>query len=135
VETAARDVDQFILARLTGGRDGRDDAATGSGDFGVRGAGETAPQLVAAIAGEDRVRVRVDEPGDDRQRAAVDGLRGRCISDVRGEIRVAAGKDDPAVVARHRTVGNDGDVALARTGPGRTAGAGNQLPDVSNEQQ
>ena len=69
------------------------------GDLGVGRAGQPTAQLVAAIAGEHEMRVRIDEAGDDGAAFAVDDLgvggerdRLRCVS--RG-----ADEDDAALEA------------------------------------
>ena len=71
----ARAVDQVVLAGHARRVDGLDDAAAGGGDVGIGRAGQPAPQLVAPIAGEDEMGVRIDEAGDHGAAARVDHLR------------------------------------------------------------
>src|SRR5262249_33699789 len=67
-----RGLDERVFRGGARGGDGREDAAARAGDLGVRRAGQPPPQLVAPIAGIQRVRVRVDEAGHQRAPAAVD---------------------------------------------------------------
>jgi hypothetical protein len=61
--------------------------------LGVRGNQVAAPQLVA---GEDRVRVRVDKPGQQGAAVQVDGLGGPQRAQVRADLRDALAADPHA---------------------------------------
>ena len=54
-----------VVGRRARRDDGAEDAAAFGGDLGVGRAGQPAAQFVAAVAGEDDVRVRIDEAGHD----------------------------------------------------------------------
>ena len=70
----APEFDEIVFARLARRGDGLDDAAAGRGDVGIGVAGQAATKLVAAIAGEDKMCVRIDEAGDDGAAFTVDDL-------------------------------------------------------------
>ena len=110
---------------VRGGPGGRDRAADPAGL--VRRAGHPRGELRAALPGEDQVRVRVDEAGQDRPAAAVDDLvRGRRLPG-------RAGPGDPAVVDDQGRVGQCGE----RPGPwpGSSSGpaVGDQFADVGDQ--
>ena len=67
--------DQFVFARQPRRIDGLDDAAARRGDLGIARAGEASPELVAAIAGKDQMRMWIDEAGHDGAAVRVDHLR------------------------------------------------------------
>ena len=74
-QAGAPAVDQLVLARRARGGHGLDDAAAGGGDLGIGRAAEASPQLVAAIAAEHQVGMRIDEARHHRAAARVDHLR------------------------------------------------------------
>ena len=68
--------DQFRLARCAGGAHGRNDAAAGSGNFLIGGAGQAQLELGGAIAAMDQMGVAVDQARRDPAAGAVDRLCG-----------------------------------------------------------
>ena len=72
VEPRARGRGQVVLGGLARGAHGGEDAAALGGDLGVGGAGEAAAELLAPIAAEHDVRVRIDEARHDRAARGVD---------------------------------------------------------------
>ncbi len=60
---AAGSGEQLIFRGGAGESDGAQDASAGSGDLLVGGAGDALFELGGAVAGEDEVRVGVDEAG------------------------------------------------------------------------
>ena len=72
VEPDARLRDERVLGRGARGRHRRDDPAARCGDLRVGRPGQPPAQLLAPIAREHRVRVRVDEARHDRVSAGVD---------------------------------------------------------------
>ena len=89
---------QLLVRRRARRRDGADDAAAGGGDLGVGRAGEPPAQLVAPIAGEDHVRVRIDEAGNDRSPRGVEDERVVCQRDVASAVGVVADEHDRAAM-------------------------------------
>ena len=79
--------DERVLRRGARGRHRRHDAAAGRGDLRVGRPREPPAQLLAPIAREHRVRVRVDEARHDRLSAGVDLLRVRQRLDTRLQAR------------------------------------------------
>ena len=65
VEAAARRGGERRFGRRARGDDGAEDAAAFGGDLGVGRAGQPPAQLLAPVAGEHDVRVRIDEAGHD----------------------------------------------------------------------
>ena len=61
VAMAACGGEQFIFSCGAGQLDGAQNAAAGRGDLLIGGAGDALFELVGAIAGEDEMRVRIDE--------------------------------------------------------------------------
>ena len=117
-----REIDQLVLARRARGRHGFHDAAATGRDLGVGGAGETAPQLVTAIAGEHEMRVRIDEARHDRAALAVDHLRVGGQRDRLRRICRRTDEDDAAFEAGDGGIGERADLALR----GATARAGSR---------
>ena len=75
VEPAPGRDGELLVRRRARRADAADDAAAAGRDLRVGRARKAAPQLVAAIAGEDNVRVRVDQSRHDRAGARVDDDR------------------------------------------------------------
>ena len=91
---------QLVFGRGPRGGHGRDDAAARGGDAGVGLSREPSPELRPPVAGEDGVRVGVDEAGEDGPLARVDDARVAGNRDRALEIGGGPGKDDrgsPAV--------------------------------------
>ena len=104
-----------------------DDAAAVGGDLGVGGAGQPPAQLVAAVAGEDDVGVRIDEAGHDGAAAGVDddGVGGQRA--VAPPVGFVADEDDRAAVRGDHGVRPRAGVGLARADARRRPGAGQDL--------
>jgi hypothetical protein len=108
----AREADEVMFARRARGRHRLDDAAAAGGDVGISGAGEPAAELVAAIAGEHQMGVRIDEAGDNGAAFTVDHFRIGGQRDCRRCIRRGPDKDDAALEPGHRGMGQGVDFAL-----------------------
>ena len=117
------------------GAHGREDAAARGGDLRVVAPAEPASQLVAPVAGEDDVRVRVDESGHERAPAAIDDDRSAAsIGTAARTSAVVPAARIVRAVARDRAVRDRRDVALvapgARSGPGDRV----ELVEMLNQQ-
>ena len=121
--------------RRARGDDAADDAAAVGGDLGVGRAGEPPPQLVAAIAGEHRVGVGIDEAGDDGAAVRVDddgvvGERAR----PRAPVGSRADEDDRPVDRRRSPRAAAAGVGLPRADARRRTGAGQDLGGVVDQE-
>jgi hypothetical protein len=128
------------LERLFGCRarsgDGRNDPAAGCGNLRVRRAGQPAPQLNAAIAGEHAVRARVDNPGHKRFAGAADDVSRWRDGDRGPDVGRRAGRNDGAAgVARHCAVGGGRDVTLARARARSETGDGVELIQMFDDER
>ena len=113
---------QFLVR---GGPGGRHRAADPAGL--VRLAGHPRRELRAALPGEDQVRVGVDEAGQHRPAAAVDGLvRG-------GRLPGGAGPGHPAVVDDQGRAGQCGERPRSLARIIVRAGVGDQFADVGDQ--
>ena len=102
-------------------RDRAEDAAAVGGDVRVAGAGQPAAQLVAPIAGEHDVRVRIDEPGHDGAALGIDDDRVVGQRAVARQLVVDADEDDRAAMASDD---RPRDASRRRPGAAPTRGAG-----------
>ena len=75
MESRKRKGDQRIFGRFSGRCDRLDNAAALRRDFSVGRAGEATLKLLASIAGEDEVRVGVDESRNQRAAGGIDTPR------------------------------------------------------------
>ena len=114
---------------------GRDDAAAGGGDLRIRGTGQPAGELAAAIAGECGMRVGVHEARQDGVLALkVDchgaGQKRQAIEQRPGGACV----DEPSAARGERAIRDGAGIALCRAAPGRRAGAGEELAGVQEDE-
>ena len=104
---------QLVVARSARCHHGRPDATAAGSDLGQRRAAETLGVLVVAIAGEQRMTVALDEPGQHASPRRVD--RRHIAIGVSCEHLVGGPDgDDHAVADGHRSVGHDVEIALCR---------------------
>jgi hypothetical protein len=123
VEPPPRGADEVGLRRGACPRDRLYDSAAGGRDCLVAGSGEPLLQLVLPIAGENEVRVWIDEAWHHRAPARVetDGLvvqleLARCL-------RRGTDEDDDPLMGGDRCVAKRRDLALCRAAPRRRTGA------------
>ena len=96
-----------LLAGLAGRPNRREDAPAARVELLVGGAGRSQRELLDPVAGEARVRMAVDEPGNRREAPAVE------LDDVgaeRPQVAHAPDRADPAVFAEHVCVVGHRDV-------------------------
>src|SRR5262249_48784843 len=120
--------DQLILCGCACGGNGLDDSAAIGSNRGVGFAGKTTPQLVAAVACINHMRVRIHEPWDHAASTRVDArcllLHGHGVNETNQVADVGdatfKGRDDAVVKWRNLT--------LREAAPGRwTRAGGNQI--------
>src|SRR5206468_891811 len=92
---AAGALDQFFFGSGPRGFDGAENTAAAGRDLGVLGPLTAQRELVRPPARKGRMRVAVDETGDDRCAAGVDGRSGAQLG---GQVSGAAGKQNAASV-------------------------------------
>ena len=113
---------------------GRDDAAAALGDAGVTLPGKPAAELRPPVAGEDGVRVGVDEAGEDGPLTGVDDARVAGNRDGAFEIGCGSGKDDALARRREGAVGDDLEPTLVGSAPRRGSGTGDELTAMAENQ-
>ena len=79
----------------------------GRGDLGVAGAGQATAQLVATIAGEHGVGVRIDEARDRGEPASVELFGVTAVGDLVRQLLVTSDEQDAMAVGGDRGVGED----------------------------
>ena len=125
---------EVVFRGLARGADGADDAAARRGDVGVRGARQAAMELVAPVAREHGVRVRVHEARDDRALLRV-YLHGTRFHQHGGAgLRRGAGEDDAPAVRRDGCVLHGRHTLLERTGERRPARRGDQQASTGHDE-
>lgn len=115
---------QLGLGGGAGGRHGGENAAAGLGGFRIADTAETRLELGAAVAGEDQVRVAVDQARGEPAAADIVVLGGRA-GEVSGQIGTPADPQDAAVGNGHGAVRDCAIGAGARSHRGDTTA----LPD------
>ena len=111
---------QRVVVGSARGDDAGPDASAAGGDLREGGAGQPLGVLVVALAAEQRVGVALDEAGEHRPAAGVDGdhvgitpLRPHCVG--------TADRDDHTIADRDRAVGDEIELALRRPTTRRAA--------------
>ena len=133
VEARPGCVGELGLRRRARQGDGLHDPAALGGDRLVGVAQQAAAQLVLSIAGEDHVRVRIDESGNDGAPAGIEAHRVGVQIQMTFGIRGRTDMDDDALVRGDDGVAKRRDVALRRAAPRRRAGARGDEAGVLDE--
>jgi len=94
VEARQSNSDKLVDRQRAGGINGGDDAAACTGDLFVACAFQAHFEFTGAVAAIDDVRVAIHETGRDPTPLEIDDL---CVGDI-GQVRLAAGKDDAAIL-------------------------------------
>ncbi len=121
VEARPCGVGELGLRRRARQGDRLHDAAALGGNRLVGRALQTAAQLVLSIAGEDDVRVRIDEAGNDGAPAGIEADRVGVQVQMTLGLRRRTDMDDDALVRGDDRVAERRDVALRRAAPRRRA--------------
>src|SRR6185503_20343116 len=112
VEPRSRGGCQVVLRRRPGRGDGPQDAPSFGRDLRVRRAGEPALQFLAPIAGDDQMRVGIDETRNDAAPACIDPHGVGRDRDVALQRIGGTDKDDRAIGGGNRRAPEGSDVSL-----------------------
>ena len=134
VEAATGVGGQLIVGRCAGRDDGSENAAAFGCDLRVGRARQAPPQLLAAVAGEDDVRVGVHEARHDRASTRVEHHGISFQLDLALQEAFEADEDDPPSARSDGRTRNRSRIALCGASPRRGTGARQNVGCVADQE-